>query len=213
MVPRETGSKTSESVTSNAPAYPDSIQFFGGEMSPPSASPKQEPAPEMLLDGLAKKPTAEWVNRYAQTKYKKEFVESRTGQLPSRTAQHAQQTAVRKPGIGQWITLMHRNAVLRFRDKGQLMFTALQSILFPLLMAILYHDLPTRFQGESFAKNAMACHFLLVVAAVWFGVNNAARDIVGEWAIFVREDRKSTRLNSSHQIISYAVFCLKKKKT
>src|SRR5258708_14483606 len=35
--------------------------------------------------------------------------------------------------------------------------------------------------------------------------------------ILVREskgmtDRKSTRLNSSHQIISYAVFCLKKKK-
>src|SRR5947208_15240955 len=27
-----------------------------------------------------------------------------------------------------------------------------------------------------------------------------------------RLDRKSTRLNSSHQIISYAVFCLKKKK-
>src|SRR5258708_29241411 len=26
-----------------------------------------------------------------------------------------------------------------------------------------------------------------------------------------RLDRKSTRLNSSHQIISYAVFCLKKK--
>src|SRR5258708_25177944 len=39
-----------------------------------------------------------------------------------------------------------------------------------------------------------------------------------EPAIVVREagsasqDRKSTRLNSSHQIISYAVFCLKKKK-
>ena len=28
----------------------------------------------------------------------------------------------------------------------------------------------------------------------------------------VTRDRKSTRLNSSHQIISYAVFCLKKKK-
>src|SRR5947208_10381708 len=26
------------------------------------------------------------------------------------------------------------------------------------------------------------------------------------------KDRKSTRLNSSHQIISYAVFCLKKKR-
>src|SRR5699024_11731952 len=29
----------------------------------------------------------------------------------------------------------------------------------------------------------------------------------------IREDRKSTRLNSSHVSISYAVFCLKKKKT
>src|SRR5436190_12213643 len=28
----------------------------------------------------------------------------------------------------------------------------------------------------------------------------------------VRSDRKSTRLNSSHTVISYAVFCLKKKK-
>src|SRR5438552_16836433 len=27
-----------------------------------------------------------------------------------------------------------------------------------------------------------------------------------------KAERKSTRLNSSHQIISYAVFCLKKKK-
>src|SRR2546430_13288474 len=29
----------------------------------------------------------------------------------------------------------------------------------------------------------------------------------------LRRDRKSTRLNSSHSQISYAVFCLKKKKT
>src|SRR5256885_3797336 len=29
---------------------------------------------------------------------------------------------------------------------------------------------------------------------------------------FDRADRKSTRLNSSHLVISYAVFCLKKKK-
>src|SRR5207244_13470456 len=35
----------------------------------------------------------------------------------------------------------------------------------------------------------------------------------GEVLAGVERDRKSTRLNSSHQIISYAVFCLKKKKT
>src|SRR5574337_1637868 len=31
-------------------------------------------------------------------------------------------------------------------------------------------------------------------------------------AAFARVDRKSTRLNSSHHSISYAVFCLKKKR-
>src|SRR5256885_14952609 len=30
--------------------------------------------------------------------------------------------------------------------------------------------------------------------------------------MFWKRDRKSTRLNSSHLVISYAVFCLKKKK-
>src|SRR5207248_6420974 len=32
-----------------------------------------------------------------------------------------------------------------------------------------------------------------------------------EWMRRILEDRKSTRLNSSHRTISYAVFCLKKK--
>src|SRR2546421_7215924 len=35
---------------------------------------------------------------------------------------------------------------------------------------------------------------------------------IWEWAITTSGDRKSTRLNSSHDQISYAVFCLKKKK-
>src|SRR2546430_8691761 len=34
----------------------------------------------------------------------------------------------------------------------------------------------------------------------------------GRWLRRGRRDRKSTRLNSSHSQISYAVFCLKKKK-
>src|SRR5699024_11441895 len=33
-----------------------------------------------------------------------------------------------------------------------------------------------------------------------------------QWYVWLNQDRKSTRLNSSHVSISYAVFCLKKKK-
>src|SRR3712207_8374624 len=35
---------------------------------------------------------------------------------------------------------------------------------------------------------------------------------VAGWGLMLLPDRKSTRLNSSHANISYAVFCLKKKK-
>src|SRR3712207_7076935 len=39
------------------------------------------------------------------------------------------------------------------------------------------------------------------------------KSIVGTNVAADAQDRKSTRLNSSHANISYAVFCLKKKKT
>src|SRR2546426_2545596 len=38
-------------------------------------------------------------------------------------------------------------------------------------------------------------------------INDITKDVLKNL-----EDRKSTRLNSSHLVISYAVFCLKKKK-
>src|SRR5206468_12769970 len=60
---------------------------------------------------------------------------------------------------------------------------------------------------------------LLVVALVFgsFYFILRERDLAGallmSLAITIKIDRKSTRLNSSHDQISYAVFCLKKKKT
>src|SRR5258708_9221703 len=55
--------------------------------------------------------------------------------------------------------------------------------------------------------------------SLWIGIERAAaagdRQALRAAAHTLRgaaADRKSTRLNSSHQIISYAVFCLKKKK-
>src|SRR2546430_8424524 len=47
----------------------------------------------------------------------------------------------------------------------------------------------------------------LEAARQWYGVTTTHTT-----ATTTRRDRKSTRLNSSHSQISYAVFCLKKKK-
>src|SRR2546422_5243307 len=49
---------------------------------------------------------------------------------------------------------------------------------------------------------------LYVVDASFFVSSGAVNP-----ALTIMADRKSTRLNSSHGYISYAVFCLKKKKT
>src|SRR5689334_24742403 len=49
----------------------------------------------------------------------------------------------------------------------------------------------------------------------WTGLSRRGLDLAGKWKVEgdkVCLDRKSTRLNSSHSSISYAVFCLKKKK-
>src|SRR2546430_13610622 len=45
----------------------------------------------------------------------------------------------------------------------------------------------------------------------WTDISSNLPDIP-TWSIAEKSDRKSTRLNSSHSQISYAVFCLKKKK-
>ena len=45
------------------------------------------------------------------------------------------------------------------------------------------------------------------------GVLSGGALTIGSCDSTPRADRKSTRLNSSHVVISYAVFCLKKKKT
>src|SRR5260370_29131405 len=54
---------------------------------------------------------------------------------------------------------------------------------------------------------------LTVETVFFFQAEDGIRDdlVTGVRRVLFRSDRKSTRLNSSHQIISYAVFCLKKK--
>src|SRR2546430_9506118 len=44
-----------------------------------------------------------------------------------------------------------------------------------------------------------------------YSVRHGMQEAHGRIALFTDADRKSTRLNSSHSQISYAVFCLKKK--
>src|SRR5258708_28200426 len=72
---------------------------------------------------------------------------------------------------------------------------------------------PSQPLGEYAAKDLKLKRAAVIADDFAFGHENVA----GFQRVFEDNggkvvDRKSTRLNSSHQIISYAVFCLKKKK-
>src|SRR2546421_3430239 len=75
----------------------------------------------------------------------------------------------------------------------------------------------TLFPYTTLFRSMLMGHFVQYLALVWL-LNRrkyaSSRGSAREQALgFVsRQDRKSTRLNSSHDQISYAVFCLKKKK-
>src|SRR5258708_24732280 len=99
------------------------------------------------------------------------------------------------PLVSGFPTLLYKE-VLRFWK------VSFQTVGAPVLQTLLYlvvfaHALADRvqvFPGVTYTQ------FLVPGLAMMAMLQNA------------KTDRKSTRLNSSHQIISYAVFCLKKKK-
>src|SRR5690242_8452301 len=67
-------------------------------------------------------------------------------------------------------------------------------------------DIYTRESALLTSSSAQATGLPLIVIAVLVGL------VIGYVLVRSSRDRKSTRLNSSHMSISYAVFCLKKKK-
>src|SRR5258708_14769830 len=65
---------------------------------------------------------------------------------------------------------------------------------------------------ESHRALDLAREEMLALSHWWIGTEHLLWGLASEGSLASFLDRKSTRLNSSHQIISYAVFCLKKKK-
>src|SRR2546430_8308390 len=84
---------------------------------------------------------------------------------------------------------------------------------YPELLGAIPSPPPLYVRGTITADDALAVAIVGSRAATPYGVEVAER-LAAELAArgMTIVDRKSTRLNSSHSQISYAVFCLKKKK-
>ncbi len=188
------------------PAFPDSIEFFDQEgVRAVRSQPGKELNPEMLLTGLTKRKAPEWANAYSQGSLKSQFVTERSGKIPS-TPSQTSASAVRGFGFGQWITLVRRNFILKMRDKVQSTILLVQAPLFAILVGGVFLHLrepagnlaPDKLAAEwqKLGGEIVGIEFLMVIAAIWFGCNNVARDIVGEWTVYQRERMVSLKLPS-----------------
>src|SRR2546430_8241190 len=87
----------------------------------------------------------------------------------------------------------------------------------PLFRSSLLRPVPLRTDRQPFFLQVSTCHFLGMLTEaepmIWQRARERGRDF-RRLVLHIpttHADRKSTRLNSSHSQISYAVFCLKKK--
>jgi ABC-type multidrug transport system ATPase subunit/pSer/pThr/pTyr-binding forkhead associated (FHA) protein len=195
------------------PAYPDAIQFFNPPGAPDASAGGTAETPRVccprckevldmpddVLRGLDRSARAgtrsgDWQKRFAASDYHGRYVQERAG----RASPELPADSVRPGGRSfygmQWWTLVRRCLALKLRDRGNLAILAATAGTIALLLWVVFHR---QLHSEEWANRQRALAqtmFILSLGALWFGMSNAVREIVGEWAIFRRERMVSLRL-------------------
>lgn len=179
------------------PAWPDSIRFFSPEA--PGAA-EGELAPEDLLRGLGRRGTDEWAARFAASAYKREYVDGRAARRETGDAAPLRPRLHRRPGLTQWVTLVRRLLARKRRDVwGSLVLLAQAPVVAGLVVLVFGGQARREMTPSTWPAGQAALSgalFLSVLSALWFGCSNAAREIVGEWAVYRRERMVNLKLPS-----------------
>ena len=83
----------------------------------------------------------------------------------------------RRVGLGQWLTLTRRYFEIKVKDKRNTLLLLAQAPVVAILLAIIVGD----------SVNNSQTLFIAAIVSIWFGANNAVREIVSEAAIYTRE--------------------------
>ncbi len=196
------------------PAYPDAVQFFN-PLGVPNQKPGTEPSPDEVLRGFAKQPTKTWVKSYENSKSKHNYVTDRAGKTHSPPGGSGIEEPKKPIGLAQWITLMKRYFTIKIKDVTNTAILLAQAPIVAILVVLVFgedasqnlnppDDLGARYWSsqnhyedwQRMAQKTSTSIFLMGLAALWFGCSNAAREIVGEWAIYHRERMVNLKLPS-----------------
>src|SRR5690625_5546619 len=116
---------------------------------------------------------------------------------------------MKRPVAARKGTIQYRAKKFIQRNSLRIGVTLLLSVV--MTGATFYHLKQLRYEHDLAKAEAEKVSQIKNLMIDIFSVNNPRASVFAGVDLTVR-DRKSTRLNSSHVAISYAVFCLKKKK-
>jgi len=194
MVSKDKGSKEPAKMVYFGPAYPDAVEFFNPN-GVANAKPGIDPSPDEVMRGLSKGKTEEWVRQYSSSEHKRRYVDERLGKRPSSSAQPVAPKMKREAGLSQWWTLVKRCFAIKLKDKWNTAILLAQAPIIASLLALVFGK---EAGGEKYPMlgQTFTTIFLLIISAIWLGCSNAAREIVGEWAVYQRERMVNLKIPS-----------------
>lgn len=184
-------------LTYFGPAYPEAVHFFNPTDNTASQS-SSEPWPDEILRGMSRLPIGQWVQKYQQSNYYRDFVLNR--RLASRQREvtsHKKSTIEVQPQVPYWTqtwTLIRRYWLVKRRDRWNATILLAQAPIIAWLINMVLSRSASSQDPEDFFIAKPQSIFLTALASLWFGCSNAAREIIGEWAILYREYKTGLRL-------------------
>lgn len=199
LVSKDTNSADPGRLVYFGPNYPDAVNFFNpaGVMNLP---PGVDPSPDEILNGLERNgKSAEWRQRYLESRYNKEYVVERAGKTGAGKPLGADLT---RPGFfdfGQFTTLVKRCFAIKKADATTSIMLIMQAPIIASLALLLFGKNLSEFtdkfadgkadfaMSEAAGRSLGGVLFFSCLAIFFFGCFQAVREIVSEWAIYRRE--------------------------
>lgn len=189
LIAKDRGNTEPGRLVYYGPAYPDAVHFFNPD-GLPHVKPGTDPSPDEVLRGLGRRPAAQWAFAYQHSQYYQDFVLNRQVKSNSPNVRSAQGAGTGKPSpsfTNQTWTLIRRCFRVKIRDTYGSAILLAQAPIVALLIVLIFGKQASSNDPEEYLQGKPMTIFLTGLAALWFGCSNAAREIVGEWAIFRRE--------------------------
>jgi ABC-type multidrug transport system ATPase subunit/pSer/pThr/pTyr-binding forkhead associated (FHA) protein len=160
------------------PAFPDSISYFEPEENPYVAGP------EAVMEKLDDRPETELRDQFMGSDYFKTYVHDRAKRMEAPEAPSALVLSDKLKGSPVWVQgwkLCERYLKCKMRDWPSVLLLLAQAPVVGVLISVIFWD--------DKVEDRLTTVFLLGFVALWFGVNNSAREIVGEISLLRRERR------------------------